>query len=609
MTQRIANLVRDVRSRLNLSQEQLAQRLNVSFATVNRWENGRAEPQGTAREALRALMQEIGEGELALRTEPIMEQMPSRQKRGIARSGILSTKSMEQMLWDAACKIRGEKDAPKFKDYILPLVFIKRLSDVFEDEVTRLAETYGDESTALKMLEEVDHTLVRFYIPPQARWPVVSGREQFDWPEGHKPKTLGEQLTTTVRAIVKANPSLGGVIDIVDFNETRSGEREISDQALRGVIETLSDPRYRLGLHDVEPDFLGRAYEYLLRKFAEGQGQSAGEFFTPQEVGWLIAYLARPRQGEEVYDYACGSAGLLIKCELALQQRDRKISRPLKLYGQELTGSSYAIARMNMVIHDMEGEIVRGNSMSNPKFRNSDTSLKKFDIVIANPMWNQPFDEPVYENDPFSRFEEQGGITTSKADWAWLQHTLASLKPTGRAAVVLDTGAVTRGSGNKTEDREKKIRKWFAEQDAIEGVILLPDNLFYNTTAPGIVIVLNRQKPKSRQGKIVLVNASAEFKKGQPKNFIPEPGIHKIADAFIAGEDVPNFVKVISTEEAAKNDYNLSPSRYVGTATDETYREIPEIVTELRNLEQKATKITKDINGILTRLGIDESKP
>src|SRR6266496_437526 len=602
MPQVLTLAIRELRSRLNLSQEQLAQRLGVSFATINRWENGRAEPQGAARLALDALLEEVGQGELGLRGEEI--ETPHRRKRGMARSAVLSTKSMEQMLWDAACKIRGEKDAPKFKDYILPLVFVKRLSDVFEDEVTRLAETYGDERTALKMVEEVDHTLVRFYIPPQARWPVVSGREQFDWPDDQKPKTLGEQLTTTVRAIVKANPSLGGVIDIADFNETRSGEREISDQALRGVIEALSGPRYRLGLHDVEPDFLGRAYEYLLRKFAEGQGQSAGEFFTPQEVGWLIAYLVRPRQGEEAYDYACGSAGLLVKCELALQQRDRKISRPLKLFGQELTGSSYAIARMNMVIHDMEGEIVRGNSMTNPKFRDSDTSLKKFDIVVANPMWNQPFEESVYENDPFSRFEEHGCITTSKADWAWLQHTLASLKPTGRAAVVLDTGAVTRGSGNKTEDREKKIRKWFVEQDAIEGVILLPDNLFYNTTAPGIIVVLNRQKPKSRQGKIVLVNASAEFKKGQPKNFIPEAGIHKIADAFIAGEDVPNFVKVITTDEAAKNDYNLSPSRYVGTATDETYREIPEIVAELRQQEQKAAEITKDLDGILQQLNL-----
>src|SRR5262249_26141743 len=188
----------------------------------------------------------------ALRHEQI--EAPRRQKRGTAKSSVLSTKSMEQMLWDAACKIRGEKDAPKFKDYILPLVFIKRLSDVFEDEVSRLTETYGDRKTALEILE-ADHSLVRFFIPLLARWPVWSGTDQFDWSEDQKPKTLGEQLTTTVRAIVKANPSLGGVIDIVDFNETRSGEREISDQALRGIIEALA--RYRLGLNDVEPDFLG----------------------------------------------------------------------------------------------------------------------------------------------------------------------------------------------------------------------------------------------------------------------------------------------------------------------------------------------------------------
>ena len=251
---------------------------------------------------------------------------------------------MEQMLWTAACSIRGEKDAPKFKDYILPLVFVKRLSDVFDDEVERLGETYGDRETALSIIE-ADTSIVRFYIPPEARWAVVSGREQFEWPKAQKPKSLGEQLTTTMRTIVKANlgdrsKDLSGVIDIVDFNETRNGEREISDSALSGIIETLSDQRYRLGLYDVEPDFLGRCYEYLLRKFAEGQGQSAGEFFTPTEVGWIMARMLRPSQGEEVHDYACGSAGLLIKCELALMERELKVSKPLKLYGQELTGSS-----------------------------------------------------------------------------------------------------------------------------------------------------------------------------------------------------------------------------------------------------------------------------
>ena len=256
---------------------------------------------------------------------------------------------------------------------------------------------------------EADKTLVRFFIPAEARWPVVSGRQAFEWLADERPKTLGEQLTTTVRRIMKANETLQGVIDIVDFNQTRNGEREISDEALRRVIEILSDPRYRLGLDDVEPDFLGRAYEYLLRKFAEGQGQSAGEFFTPQEVGWLLAYLVEPRQGEEVHDPCCGSGGLLIKCQLALREREKDIKRPLKLFGQEWTGSSFAIARMNMVLHDMEGEIVRGNTMTNPKFLD-DSRLKRFDVVVTNPMWNQNnFDPKSYETDPYERFESRGG--------------------------------------------------------------------------------------------------------------------------------------------------------------------------------------------------------
>lgn len=600
----LGSVLRDLRSKLKLSQEELAARLNVSFATVNRWENNKATPQGAAHDAISKLLEEAGSDPLVARdADAVAEgEQPRRRKRGTARSAVLSTKSMEQMLWDAACSIRGEKDAPKFKDYLLPLIFIKRLSDVFDDEVKRLVETYGDLETANAVLD-ADHTVVRFYLPPECRWAVVSRREQFKWARDKAPKTLGEQLTMTVRAIAKANSEkLAGVIDIVDFNAAPHGEREISDAALSGVIETFSDPRYRLGLRDVEPDFLGRAYEYLLRKFAESQGQSAGEFFTPQEVGWIMAYIVRPRQGEEACDFACGSAGLLIKCELALVQRDRKVSSPLRLYGQELTGSSYAIARMNMVIHDMEGEIVRGNSMTNPKFRDNDTSLKKFDIAVANPMWNQPFDEKTFENDPFDRFDSHGGMAGGKGDWAWLQHTLSILKDNGRAAVVLDTGAVSRGSGSKNEDKERNIRKWFVEQDLIDGVILLPDNLFYNTTAAGIIIVLRKQKAKDRRGKITLVNASAEFKKGQPKNYIPDENIRKIADAFNDGKDVDGFVKVITIAEAAKNDFNLSPSRYLASAAVGTIRKLPDILKDLAALEAEATRMDKDLKKILPQL-------
>ncbi len=516
---------------------------------------------------------------------------------------------MEQMLWKAACSIRGEKDAPKFKDYLLPLIFLKRLSNVFEDEISRLAESQGGVEKALRIASE-DREMTRFYLPPETHWAVLSGREQLDSPQGKGPNTnnLGEQITTAMRTVARENPSLEGVINLVDYNETKGGEREVSDSALKVVIETLSDPRYRLGLFNVEPDFLGRCYEYLLRKFAEDSGQSAGEFFTPTEVGWLMARMMKPRQGETVHDYACGSAGLLVKCELALLERDpdAKKGKPLKLFGQELGSDNYAMALMNTIIHDMESKISRGNSMTNPKFRNEDGSLKQFDIVVANPMWNQPFNVSTYEDDPFDRFESQGGITTGKADWAWLQHTAKTLNPKGRAAVVIDTGAVTRGSGAAGEDKEKRIRKWFVENDLIDGVILLPENLFYNTTAAGIIILLSRNKPKEQKGRITFINASGEFKKGRPKNYLTDEGIKKIADAFAKGENIERFSKVITTGEAAKNDYNLSPSRYVDTTEKEILRPIPEIWKELKELEKESKTIDGEIESIFRKMGSEK---
>ena len=524
--------------------------------------------------------------------------------KGAAHQGFfLDTGSMEQMLWKAACNIRGEKDAPKFKDYILPLLFIKRLSDVFDDEIERLTQKFKSRKKVLRLLE-IDSSIVRFYLPPEARWDVLSGRKSFPWPK--PPQSLGEQLTLAMRSIVKANPNknLQGVIDSVDYNESKGGEREISDSALRGIIEAFSHPKYRLGLKDVEPDFLGRAYEYLLRKFAEGQGQSAGEFFTPREVGFIMAKIIQPQGGETAYDYACGSFGLLIKLQLVLKEEDPLNKAPLQLYGQELTSSSFAIACMNRIIHDMMegGKVQRGDSMRNPKFRGPGGSLEKFDIITANPMWNQPFPSSVYESDPFDRFESQGGISSGKGDWAWLQHTLASLKDNGRAVVVLDTGAVTRGSASQHEDKEKKIRKWFVDHDFIEGVILLPDNLFYNTSSAGLIIVLNKNKAEGRKGQIILLNASKEFYKGKPKNHISEKSIDKIAQAFLKGKNEDRFVKVITKQEAKKNDYNLSPSRYVSLSEEAVYRPIPQILSELKSLKKQEAEVDKTLDQIFKKL-------
>lgn len=590
-------MLRAIRDTMGITQDQLAERLGVSFATVNRWENEQNKPQKAAREAIRALALEAGldVGEDAAPLPVIAS--PGRRGRRVTGQAP-STKSMEQMLWDAACSIRGEKDAPKFKDYLLPMVFLKRLSDVFDDEIARLAEDYGSRETALK-IAAADHTVVRFYMPPEARWAIISGRERFEWPKDEAPRDIGEHLTKAIRAVVKQNPDLDGTINVVDFAAERNGERDINPAKLREVVETFSDPRYRLGLADVEPDFLGRAYEYLLRKFAEGSGQSAGEFFTPTEVGFLMAYLLRPRPGEEVHDYACGSAGLLIKQQIVCRELDPLSKVPLKLYGQELQAESFAVAKMNGIIHDMAVEIARGDTMINPKFKTAQGDIRTFDIVVANPMWNQPFDPERLAADPFDRFRTAGGVTTGKGDWAWLQHTLACLKPNGRAAVVLDTGAVTRGSGSKNEDRERNIRKWFVDRDLIDGVILLPDNLFYNTSAAGIIVLLNKRKPEARKGKITLVNASKRVKKGKPKNYLPDDAVKAIAAMFVGGEPVDGEVAVIETAQAIEADYNLSPSRWVGQAAEATHRPIKDIVAELLRLDERAVEIDRSLKKLL----------
>ena len=599
----ISAVLRTIRAHLDLTQEELAEKLGVAFATVNRWEGGVTKPQKAAREAIVALADEAGIDMAEVAAEPVEAAAQVTRRRRASKAP--STKTMEQMLWDAACSIRGEKDAAKFKDYLLPLLFLKRLSDVFDDEIERLAEEYGDQETALE-IAELDHGLLRFYLPPEARWAVINGRENYDWPDDQnrstRPKDIGEHLTRSVRAIVRHNPSLSGVIDLVDFAAERNGERDINPAKLTEVVETFSDPRYRLGLADVQPDFLGRAYEFLLRKFAEGSGQSAGEFFTPTEVGFLMAHIMRPRPGEECHDYACGSAGLLVKLQLIARELDPISRVTLKLYGQELQVESYAVAKMNAIIHDMEAEIERGDTMINPKFKTADSKIRTYDIVVANPMWNQPFNPDIFANDPLDRFRTRGGITTGKGDWAWLQHTLACLNERGRAAVVLDTGAVTRGSGAKHEDRERNIRKWFVEHDLIDGVILLPDNLFYNTSAAGVIIVLSKRKPAARQNKIVLLNASQRVKKGRPKNYIPEEDIRLIATAFTKGEPIEGEVAVITREQAEEADYNLSPSRWVGQTNVAVQRPIKDIIAEMHRLGEEAREVDARLSKMLAHL-------
>ncbi len=517
-------------------------------------------------------------------------------------------KSLESWIWDAACSIRGAKDAPKYKDYILPLIFTKRLCDVFDDEINRIAREVGSRAKAFKLVKADwkqakkggQTPMVRFYLPfeptnlDEPVWTVI--RKLSD--------KIGEQLTTYLRAIADENPLLKGIIDRVDFNATTHGVRDLADDRLSNLIERISEKR--LGLANVEPDIIGRSYEYLIRKFAEGSVSSAGEFYTPFEVGMVMAHILDPEQGETIYDPCCGSAGLLIKCQLVLEEkmnlRSKKKYAPLQLYGQEYIAETWAMANMNMIIHDMQGQIEIGDSFKNPKFRKGNR-LQTFNYVISNPMWNQSwFTEKDYDADELDRFPKGAGYPGRKADWGWVQVMLASLNDKGRAAIVLDTGAVSRGSGNANSNKERDVRRWFVEQDLIEGVIYLPDNLFYNTTAPGIILFLNKEKSKEHKGRLFLLNASKEFSKGDPKNYIPDDAILRIADTFKTWREEEKYSRIVTREEIAKNDFNISPSRYINTGDDEEYRPISDIVDELNALEEEARVTDATLKTILKRL-------
>lgn len=503
---------------------------------------------------------------------------------------MVDIKTLENWLWDAACKIRGAVDAPKYKDYILPIIFLKRLSDVFEDEIKKLAEQYETEETA-RVFVEADHSLVWFYLPENARWEKIAKQST----------KLGEYLTDCVRDIAREHPKLRGVVDIVDFNATTAGQRVIDDEGLKSLIDILG--KYRLGLKDVEPDIIGRAYEYLLRKFAEGSGSSAGEFYTPREVAILMSFILNPQPGEDAYDPCVGSSGLLIKCNLRFKEKygDDPSIAPITYYGQEILHSTYAMAKMNSFIHRMEANIALGDTMNKPAFLNADGSLRKFNIVTANPMWNQKaFDQSTYENDTYGRFGS-GYPPSSSADWGWIQHMCASLKDNGRMAVVLDTGAVSRGSGNTGTNRERDIRKKFVEQDLIEVVLLLPENLFYNTTSPGIILVINKNKQK--KGEILLINGSKLFEKGRPKNFLPDGTIEKISNIYLNWTEDEGVSKVITNEEAIKNDYNLSPSRYVATNGEDDTLPLEDAIVQLQEAEEERKDADQGLCKVLEGIG------
>jgi type I restriction enzyme M protein len=519
--------------------------------------------------------------------------------------------TLENWLWKAACSIRGEIDAARYKDYILPLIFYKRLDDVYADELNRVAQQLQVEQDTAEALVATDRSLVRFFLPATARWGTVR----------RTTTRLGELLTDNLRAIARENPDLTGVIDRRDFNATEGNQRVLDDDSLARLVDILSEQP--LGLSDVQPDILGRAYEYLIRKFAE-RGSSAGEFFTPTEVGFVIARILDPEPGDAVYDPTSGSAGLLIKAQLRHRQKlahqlgkplsaltEADDPQPIRLFGQELQADNVAAAKMNAFIHDMQADIRQGNTMRNPLFLQPDGSLLRFDKIAANPMWNQDIAVAVYENDTHHRFG-WGIPPNNSADWGWIQHMYASLEPGGRMAVVLDTGAASRGSGNKGANKERDIRKKFVDADAVEAVILLPDNLFFNTSAPGIILVARKvdaAHPREHAGELLLINASKFFEKGRPKNYMTDDQIARIADLFLNWRAEEHVSVVVKQAEVVRNDYNLSPSRYVSNNAAEPPLPLEEALVLLQEAEEARAEADKKLDQVMAALGFENWRP
>lgn len=451
----------------------------------------------------------------------------------------ITQEQLESYLWGAAELLRGLIDAGDYKQYIFPLVFLKRISDVYDEERAKALALYGDDDLA--DLPE-NH---RFAIPEGAHWQDL--RETTT--------NIGETARTIMRAIEAANPAtLAGV-----FGDGDWGNKELlPDTTLADLIEHFS--KRTLSLENLPEDELGQGYEFLIKRFADDSGHTAQEFYTNRTLVHLMAQMLEPQPVESCYDPTCGTAGMLISTVAELK-RQGKEWRNLSLYGQELNYGTSAIGKMNMFLHGIEdAHIAHGDTLKNPAFTNVDGHLQTFDIVLANPPYSiKNWDRELFRNDPYGR-NMWGTPPQGRADYAFFQHIAASLKPrTGRAAILFPHGVLFR-------QEEATMRQAAIESDLIEAVIGLGPGLFYNSPMEAVVIVLRATKPAEHKNKILFVNAVGEYARISAQSFLLTEHQQKILRAYQAFQDQPGFTRVATLDDIAALDYTLAIPRYVSPA-------------------------------------------
>jgi type I restriction enzyme M protein len=484
----------------------------------------------------------------------------------------MTQKELETYLWGAAKVLRGTIDAGDYKQYIFPLLFFKRICDVYDEEFEKaLKESNGDIEYAA--FAEHHH----FIVPQEAHWNKI--RETTT--------NVGMAIQNAMREIEKANPdTLYGIFGDASW----TNKDRLSDATLINLIEHFS--QHKLNLSAVADDKLGNAYEYLIKEFADDSGHTAAEFYTNRTVVKLMTMIMNPQPGESVYDPTCGSGGLLLNCALHLRDEGKEY-RTLKLYGQEINLITSAIARMNMFMHGIEEfSIVRGDTLAQPAFLEKD-ELKKFNVILANPPYSiKAWDRKSFENDPYGR-NLWGTPPQGCADYAFQQHIQKSLNEiNGRSVVLWPYGVLFR-------DSEKEMRKKMIEDDLVECVIALGKNLFYNSIMESCLLITNNNKPKNRKGKVLFIDAREELKREKTISYLLPEHIDRIHKSFLNFKTELGFSHVANDAEILKNESSLSMPLYVENINSEAIMS-PELA--YANWQESSNELKKSMNQLFELL-------